>query len=258
MDPEKATRAAAHHLRDLYHEFGDWYLAIAAYNCGPGTVEKAVERTGYADFWELRARGVLPAETTNYVPIILAMTIMEKNAAEYGIEGFNLDAPLVYDTVETTAPTSLTLVADILDLPFSELAALNPACLRGMVPENFSLHVPKGSGNPLVAALQVIPSQHLDSWRMHRVGADETLAGIAKRYGVAPANIVSVNRLESAQAVEGDRLLIPSVQRAPAPVAKKTISASARRRTPVRGKTTTASARPVRKTPVVMAHNTGN
>ena len=88
MDPEKATRAAARHLRDLYHEFGDWYLAIAAYNCGPGNVEKAVERTGYADFWELRARGVLPAETTNYVPIILAMTIMEKNAAEYGIEGF--------------------------------------------------------------------------------------------------------------------------------------------------------------------------
>jgi len=93
---------------------------------------------------------------------------------------------------------------------------------------------------------------------MHRVGADETLAGIAKRYGVAPANIVSVNRLESAQAVEGDRLLIPSVQRAPAPVVKKTISASARRRTPVRGRTTTASARPVRKSPVVVAHNTGN
>ena len=89
MDPEKATRAAARHLRDLYTEFGDWYLAIAAYNCGPGVVEKAVERTGYADFWELRAIGVLPAETTNYVPIILAMTIMEKNAAEYGLEGIS-------------------------------------------------------------------------------------------------------------------------------------------------------------------------
>src|ERR1019366_8318819 len=74
LDPEKATRAAAHHLHDLYNEFGDWYLAIAAYNCGPGAIEKAVERTGYADFWELRARGALPKETTNYVPIILAMT----------------------------------------------------------------------------------------------------------------------------------------------------------------------------------------
>ncbi len=259
MDPEKATRAAARHLRDLYHQFGDWYLAIAAYNCGPGTVEKAVERSGYADFWELRSRGVLPAETTNYVPIILAMTIMEKNAAEYGIEGFQLDTPLAYDTVETTAPTSLTLVADILDLPLAELAALNPASLRGMIPADFPLHVPQGSGSPLVAALQLIPANHMDDWRMHRVVAAETLATIGKRYGVTPANIVSVNRLESAQAVEGDRLLIPSVLRVQAPMAKKTVSASARRRKgTAHGKTVTASARPVRKSPLVLAHNSGN
>ena len=260
MDPEKATRAAAHHLRDLYHEFGDWYLAIAAYNCGPVTVEKAVERTGYADFWELRSRGVLPAETTNYVPIILAMTIMEKNAAEYGIQDFQLDPPLEYDTVETTAATSLTLVADILDLPSAELAALNPASLRGMIPENYSLHVPKGSGNQLVAAMQLIPSNHLDAWRMHRVGSGETLASIGKRYGVIPASIVAVNRLESAQALEGDRLLIPSVQRVQAvPVVNRTTSASARRRGTTRGKAiTTASARPVRKSPVVVAHNSTN
>jgi membrane-bound lytic murein transglycosylase D len=259
MDPEKATHAAAHHLRDLYHEFGDWYLAIAAYNCGPGTVEKAVERTGYADFWELRSRGVLPAETTNYVPIILAMTIMEKNAAEYGIEGFQLDTPVEYDTVETTAPTSLTLVADILDLPFAELAALNPASLRGMIPADFPLRVPKGSGNTLVAALQLIPANHLDAWRMHRVLGSETLATIGKRYGVTPANIVSVNRLESAKAVEGDRLLIPSGQRVQAPMAKKTVSASAHRRT-ARGKAVTSASvrRPVRKSPVVLAHNGGN
>src|ERR1022692_4343660 len=249
MDPEKATRAAAHHLRDLYHEFGDWYLAIAAYNCGPVNVEKAVEHTGYADFWELRSRGALPAETTNYVPIILAMTIMEKNAAEYGIEGFQLDPPLEYDTVETTAPTSLTLVADTLDLPFAELAALNPASLRGMIPADFSLHVPKGSGNQLVAALQLIPANHLDAWRMHRVGSSETMATIGKRYGVTPANIVSVNRLEAATAVDGDRLLIPSVQRvqaAPAAAARRTVTASAHRRAPARGKVVaTVSPHPV-------------
>jgi hypothetical protein len=94
---------------------------------------------------------------------------------------------------------------------------------------------------------------------MHRVLGSETLVTIGKRYGVTPANIVSVNRLESARAVEGDRLLIPSVQRVQAPMAKKTVSASARPRT-VRGKAvTTASARrPVRKSPVVLAHNGGN
>src|SRR5271168_3172098 len=85
QDPEKATRAAAQHLRDLYGLFGDWYLAIAAYNCGPGNVQKAVERTGYADFWELYKRNVLPKETKNYVPIILALTLIAKDAAHYGI-----------------------------------------------------------------------------------------------------------------------------------------------------------------------------
>ena len=86
QDPEKATRAAARHLKDLYNQFGDWYLAMAAYNSGPGTVQRAVERTGYADFWELYRRNVLPAETRNYVPIILAVTIVAKNPAQYGFD----------------------------------------------------------------------------------------------------------------------------------------------------------------------------
>ena len=158
MDPEMATRAAAHHLHDLYNEFGDWYLAIAAYNCGPGNIEKAVERTGYADFWELRDRGALPSETTNYVPIILAMTIMEKNAAEYGLDGIQMDPPLEYDTVKTDALTGLALVADITDTPLNEMAALNPAALKGMLPEGHTLHVPKGTGNTVSAELALIPA----------------------------------------------------------------------------------------------------
>ena len=218
MDPEKATRAAAHHLRDLYQEFGDWYLAIAAYNCGPVVVEKAVERTGYADFWELRSRGVLPAETTNYVPIILAMTIMEKNAAEYGLDGIQLDPPLAFETVEASAPTSLALVSDIIDTPATEMAALNPAVMKGIVPEGYPLRVPKGSGNRLLAALQVIPAEHRNSWRAHRVGAGETLAAIGKRYAALPGSIVAANHLASAQAAEGDLLLIPAAPRVETPV----------------------------------------
>ena len=96
LDPEKATRAAARHLRDLYQRYGDWYLAIAAYDCGPGVIDKAVARTGFADFFELRSRRVIPAETTNYVPIILAMTIMTKNASEYGLEGVDPATPMAH------------------------------------------------------------------------------------------------------------------------------------------------------------------
>jgi membrane-bound lytic murein transglycosylase D len=235
MDPEKATRAAAHHLRDLYSAFGDWYLAIAAYNCGPGVVEKAVERTGYADFWELRSRGVLPAETTNYVPIILAMTIMEKNAAEYGLAGVPLDPPVEYDTVETTALTSLALVSDATDTPVAELAALNPAVLRGMAPENYGLHVPKGTGVGLAEAFAQVPAEHRKSWRMHRVGPGEDLAAIARRYQVAGASIVATNKLPSEAAVEGDRLVIPAVYRAPAPAVRTAaVRTGARRGTTVR------------------------
>jgi len=260
MDPEKATRAAARHLRDLYQEFGDWYLAIAAYDCGPMTVERAVERTGYADFWELRSRGVLPLETTNYVPVILAMTIMEKNAAEYGLVGIQLDPPVVFDTVEVSAPTSLALVSDIIDTPDAEMAALNPAILKGIVPEGYPLHVPKGSGNQLLAALQLIPAEHRNSWRVHRVGAGETLAAIGKRYAALPGSIVAANHLSSAQAAEGDRLLIPAALRVETPVRHTTAArTTARRRTPVRRTSAKASpakpaapAQPVHQSPPVL------
>jgi membrane-bound lytic murein transglycosylase D len=265
MDPEKATRAAAHHLHDLYQEFGDWYLAIAAYNCGPVVVEKAVERTGYADFWELRSRGALPAETTNYVPVILAMTIMEKNAAEYGLDGIELDPPLAFDTVETSAPTSLALVSDIIDMPGAEMAALNPAILKGIVPEGYPLRVPKGSGNQLLAALQLIPAEHRNSWRMHRVGAGETLAAIGKRYAALPGTIVAANHLPSAQAAEGDLLLIPAALRVEAPVRRTTVAqttvarTSAHHRTPVHRTSakasvakSTAPVPPVHKSPPIL------
>jgi len=259
MDPEKATRAAARHLRDLYTEFGDWYLAIAAYNCGPGVVEKAVERTGYADFWQLRELGVLPAETTNYVPIILAMTIMEKNAAEYGLEGIQMDAPLEYDSIETTAATSLALVSDIADVPQAELASINPAVLKGIAPEHFTLHVPKGAGNQIQATLQMVPTERRADWRIHRVAAGETLAGIGKEYGVTPTSIVSANNLKSAEAQEGDRLVIPVAHVQPAPArrgakAPARTSHTATHRTAARSRSTRAAGS-TRKTPVVVASN---
>jgi membrane-bound lytic murein transglycosylase D len=242
MDPEKATRAAAHHLHDLYSEFGDWYLALAAYNCGPNTVEDAVARTGYADFWELRSRGVLPAETTNYVPIILAMTIMEKNAAAYGLEGIQLDPSLEYDTVETTAKTSMALVSDITETPLPELGELNPSILKGMVPAEYPLHVPKGSGTQLMAALDMVPPDHRDSWRMHRLGIGETVADVGKRYGISSSSLVAANNLQSREASEGDRLVIPAVAR-PEPVATKRPVKSAKPATTHRATSSTSKAK---------------
>ena len=241
LDPEKATRAAARHLHDLYNKFGDWYLAIAAYNCGPGAIEKAVERTGYADFWELRNRAVIPRETTNYVPIILAMTIMAKNASDYGIAGLAPDAPVEYDTVEIAAPTHLALIADLTDAPVSELMALNPALLKGIAPEGYSLKVPKGTANSLMTALQMIPEEKRNTWRMHKVAEGETLASIGKRYGAVAGQIVAANRI-AAEPVAGDRLVIPAAYRQTATPGKSTTGRTATRRPATR--TTVASSRP--------------
>ena len=217
LDPEKATRAAARHLHDLYNLFGDWYLAIAAYDCGPQTVQLAVERTGYADFWELRARGELPIETTNYVPIILAMTIMEKNAQAYGLDQVQMDPPIEYDTVELTALTSLPLIADVTDTSVPELAALNPALLGNLAPAQYAVHVPKGSGTRLTAALALVPAEHRAAWRLHRVAPGETLAAIGSRFGVSTASLLAVNSLPSHAAVEGDLLVVPAAATRPTP-----------------------------------------
>jgi membrane-bound lytic murein transglycosylase D len=258
MDPEMATRAAAKHLHDLYTEFGDWYLAMAAYNCGPGAVERAVERTGYADFWELRNHGALPKETTNYVPIVLALTIMEKNAAEYGLQDVSLDPALDYDTVKVTAPTSLTLVSDITETPLGELAALNPALLKGIGPKDYPMHAPKGTGKQLAATLERIPAEHRDSWRLHRVGAGETLASIAKSYGVSANAIAAANHVTTPDQVEDGRLLIPTLarvevapHRAVAVRSKTSSKTAASTRRPAGRSTTTSSLQ--RKSTVVVA-----
>jgi membrane-bound lytic murein transglycosylase D len=211
LDPEKATRAAAHHLHDLYNEFGDWYLAIAAYNCGPGAVEKAVERTGYADFWELRARRALPVETTNYVPIILAMTIMSKNAPGYGLDQITPDPAVEYDTVVTSSPTNLALVSDLSDTPISQLVQLNPALLRSIAPGNFEIRVPKGTGAQVTAGMDLVPTELRAASRLHRVEPGQNLASIARLYNASPMQIaVANNLLKGADPAEGDRLVVPA------------------------------------------------
>src|SRR5208337_1244235 len=132
-DPEKSTRAAARYLRDLYAMFGDWYLALAAYNTGENNVVRAVERTGYADFWELYRRNALPRQTRNYVPIILALALIAKDPAKHGI-AIEEDEPLRCDVVKPGHPLDLRLVAETIDEDVELLKALNPQLLRLVTP----------------------------------------------------------------------------------------------------------------------------
>src|ERR1700728_979447 len=167
QDPEKATRAAAHHLHDLYNQFGDWYLAMAAYNSGPGTVQSAVKRTGYADFWELYKREVLPKQTRNYVPIILAVTIMAKNPAQYGLDSVVKEQAVPYDTITIHYPVDLRLVAECVEASAESLQDLNPSLLRLSTPKEgaFELHLPAGTKEQYQTALAAIPSGMRLWWR---------------------------------------------------------------------------------------------
>jgi membrane-bound lytic murein transglycosylase D len=214
QDPEKATRAAAQHLRDLYKLFGDWYLAMAAYNCGPGNVQKAIERTGYADFWELYRRNVLPRETKNYVPIILALTLIAKDAPHYGIQA-EPESPVPTDMVKPGRAIDLRLVAETIDVDVETLRTLNPSLLRLATPDDpgFELRLPLGSAPKFSAEIADIPPDKWVSWRRHRVAAGETLTAIAKKYRVTPKAIADANNLESATALNtGEKLIIPAIQ----------------------------------------------
>ena len=162
QDPEQATRAAGHYLKDLYNQFGDWYLAMAAYNSGAGTVQHAVERTGYADFWELYKRGVLPQETRNYVPIIVAVTIMAKNPEQYGLERVAPQPAPPIDQVSIDYPVDLRLVAECVDTSVDYLQELNPSLLRMTTPKDqtFTLNLPAGSHDKYEAAIAVVPARY--------------------------------------------------------------------------------------------------
>jgi membrane-bound lytic murein transglycosylase D len=211
QDPEQATRAAARYLRALYDEFGDWYLAMAAYNSGAGTIEHAVEHTGYSDFWELYHRNVLPKETQNYVPIILALTLISKDPARYGIEP-QPEPAFQADAIKLGQPIDLRLVAETLDTDVDTLRSLNPQLLRLATPAdpNFVLRLPAGTGDRFLAEMAAIPPEKWGSWRRHKVEGGETLNAIAKRYRVPSAAITEANNLEASASLEaGQKLIIP-------------------------------------------------
>jgi membrane-bound lytic murein transglycosylase D len=197
-DPEQATRAAARHMRDLYEMFGDWYLVMAAYNSGPLNVSRAVERTGYADFWELQKRGALPKQTQNYVPIIIAMALVGKDPAAYGIHVSPQHA-MDAETVKPGAPIDLHLVADASGADLDDLHILNPELLRNITPSdpNFVLKMPAGTAARFEENIQQVPQEKWTSWRLHEMSDGETLAGVAKTYHVTLSALETANHLSA-------------------------------------------------------------
>ena len=212
FDPEKSTRAYARYMKSIHDLLGDWYLAMAGYDWGPGNVQKAVMRTGYADFWELYRRNSLPAETKAYIPQVLAAVIMAKNPEKYGLDRISPMSPVVFDTVTTDYPIDLRLVADVTDASVQEIVALNPSLLRLRTPPDadFDLHLPVGTKDVYLDRLKAIPEDKRASWRFHTVKPGESLEGIASSLHARPAEIAETNGIAAGEAVApGDELVIP-------------------------------------------------
>jgi membrane-bound lytic murein transglycosylase D len=192
---EKATRASARYLRFLADRYdGNWELAMAAYNSGEGRIDGAIAKSGYADFWEIYSRGLIPRETRNYVPNILATIIIAKNPERYGFS-VKPEPPLTYDFVRVNNLVDLRLVADATDTPHALVEAINPELKRGVTPPGteYLLRVPAGKGKDLHAALTRIPAEKRSSWRMLTAQTGDTFDSIARRTGISADVIEQVN-----------------------------------------------------------------
>jgi len=217
FDPEKSTRAYARYMKYIYAQLGDWYLSMAGYDWGTGNVQRAVQKTGYADFWELYKRNNLPGETKNYVPEILAAIIIANHPSQYGFDEITLDPPVLTDTVTINYSADLRLVSDIVGAPVDELIALNPSLLRMATPPDteFDLHLPAGTAALFQEKIAAVPVSKRDSWRYHKVTPDDTLASVAHTYSVSVSALADANQLDNNSKLDGvEALLVPVPARA--------------------------------------------
>ena len=217
--PEKSTRAAARYLRWLHDHFaGDWLLAMAAYNSGENRVDSAIARCGYADFWELYKRGLLPQETRNYVPCILSIIVISKNQKRYGFE-VKPDSPLNFETVDLPGQTDLKVVADLIGVPYESVQDLNAELRRGTSPagERYTIKIPKGLKKQFDVAYAALPEEqrmrkvavpsddvvdrYRSSYRVqvasYQVRRGDTLASVARRTGVSVQELAKLNRMST-------------------------------------------------------------
>jgi len=230
-DPEKSTRAAARHLKDLYEQFGDWYLAMAAYNAGPARVTRALNRTGAKTFWALADKRALPRETINYVPTVLALAIIGKNPEKYGFT-ITPAAPVETERVFVDKATDLRVIADAIGVPVDELRDLNSHLLRWTTPPDdpeFELILPKGKQDLFEQEVASLPENRRLLFREHPVRRGETLSAIARKYGASVSDLARANKLNVRKPLQiGQTLLIPLSGVAPATATPKTILAAAR------------------------------
>lgn len=215
-DPVKATRAAARYLKRLYESTGDWYLALAGYNAGPLTVERAAEALGSRNYWDMARSRYLRNETKHYVPQLCAAILIGRHPERYGLTVVPLP-PYAFETVEVRRATRLSVLARATGISEATLKELNPELLKGTTPPgHYTLKVPPGLGPTVQRTLAGISSREQGGVRTYVVRRGDTLAKVASRFKVRPETLLEVNGLTRAGFRKGIRLEIPE----PEPVTK--------------------------------------
>ena len=211
-DPEKATQAAAQHLKHLYAKFNDWYLVLAAYDAGEGKIERTLQKINGTTFWDLSKSQYLKRETMNYVPAFLALLIIFKDPANFGFQPPS-EAPWEYKRVEIPAPVDLSLVAQHLDVSPEEVQDFNPELVHSMTPyylKSYSLKVPASASDEVLERLKTLPVTKRVALRHHTVKRGETISRIARKYGTSVYSLQSLNKISSRKLKKGEVLLIPA------------------------------------------------
>ncbi len=208
-DVYQSTRSAVRHLKDLFYEYGDWYLALAAYNAGGGRVNRAIKKNNTRDYWEMSK---LPRETRKYVPFYIAAARIAKDPAAFGLT-LEKDSAWIVDTVTVTECLDIQIIADCAGSAAPVIQELNPALLRWCTPptkSSFLLKLPRGTRDTFLSNYAKIPEDKKRTWVRYQIKYGETLSLIAQKFGTDIKAIQQANSLKSStNLITGQYLLIP-------------------------------------------------
>jgi len=210
-DPVKATKAAAEHLKDLYQEYNDWYLAIACYNCSPKRIEMAMRRHKTRDFWKLTT---IPRETRNHIPTLIGAILIARNPEKYGFRNIAYNDPIEFERVKLESSIDLAIVSDCINVDYLTLKNLNPELNSWLTPDfkdGYYLKIPKGKKALFLENLSKIPEDKRIKYFPHKVVRGETISSIAHNYRVRIKDVLELNNISNPR-----RLSIGKVLKIPA------------------------------------------
>jgi membrane-bound lytic murein transglycosylase D len=210
-DPIKSTRAAACHLKNLYQQFGDWNLALAAYNAGAGKIQQAIRDTGSSDFWAISQGKCLQNETQEYVPKFLASLKIVREPERYGFDDVSYQDPLIFDTVTVNTATDLAVIARLCSTSLDEIRELNPELKRWCTPpglSSYQVRIPPGTAEQFKKRYAALSEEQRGRFKRHKIKRGETLLAIARHYHLSTTDILELNHISNPRLLRVGAVLV--------------------------------------------------